>query len=162
MLSSKLLFGSLTVTGVLAVSLILFFAFDSGASTANPGATLSESEAIEKAKEHALWGGFQGEPLAVHARLTTLEESIKVSDPSARLGRDAYKYGLRPDMPVWMVLMLGQVKLTLPGLPPPGGYGDRSYNNITVVINANTGESIGVTAYPGDVPTNALEYVSQP
>lgn len=80
----------------------------------------------------------------------TFEEYVKLASSTEGFGSGAAAAGLAPDMPVWAVLLRGTVRLSLPGAPP---YEERLYDNLTVVLNARTGEVFRTNAYvPGRTP----------
>ena len=86
--------------------------------------------------------GLIGEPTSTFAELTTREQYLFTSSngtgqccpPVSPLIGD-------PDQEVWVVAFRGKVKLTLPSS------GGKVYDNITLALDATTGEVIGTNAY---------------
>ena len=103
--------------------------------------TLDEAKAAGRAQ--ARIAGLIGEPTSVFAELTTLEQYLFISsNGTGQLGSDAASVGWYPDRKVWVVAFRGQVKLAMPGSS------GETYDNITLALDARTGELIGTDAYP--------------
>jgi hypothetical protein len=125
-----------TITGI--------FAWLQGAASAStllplPQAVL-ESKAITAAQE----AGLQGAPTAKNVTRMTFGEWLKMTD--AELGKDAAKFGLSPDIPVFVLAMRGNVESRLAGLPQPGQTEQAKFDNITIVLNARNGELLWMGA----------------
>jgi hypothetical protein len=103
---------------------------------------LTPAEAKAEGLALARIAGLIGEPTSVFAELTTLEQYLFTSSngtgqccpPVSPLIGD-------PDQEVWVVAFRGKVKLTLPSS------GGKVYDNITLALDARTGEVIGTNAY---------------
>ena len=107
-----------------------------------PGDLLTAAEAKAEGLAQARIAGLIGEPTSTFAELTTLEQYVFTSsNGTGQLGSDAASVGLHPDRKVWVVAFRGKVKLTLPSS------GGETYDNITLALDARTGEVIGVDAY---------------
>jgi hypothetical protein len=93
----------------------------------------------EKAVAAAQMAGLQETPIAKRAVHLTLAEWLKLND--AELGKDAAQFGLSPDMPVFVLAMRGNVtSLLAGGALRPEQKAPEKFNNITVVLDARTGE----------------------
>ena len=104
---------------------------------------LTPAKAKKEGLAQARIAGLVGEPTSVFAELTTLEQYVFTSsNGTGQLGSDAASIGLHPDRKVWVVAFRGKVKLTLPSS------GGKTYDNITLALDARTGEVIGTNAYP--------------
>ena len=104
---------------------------------------LTPEEARVEGLAHARFAGLEGEPTSVFAELTTLGQYFfTASKGSGRLGSDAAIVGWHPDRKVWVVAFRGKVKLAMPGST------GKTYDNITVALDARTGALIGTDAYP--------------
>ena len=107
-----------------------------------PGDLLTAEEAKAEGLAQARIAGLIGEPTSTFAELTTREQYTFTSthgtgrccSPSSPLSGDA-------NQEVWVVAFRGTVKWTLPG---PSG---ETYDNITLAMDARTGEVIGFDAY---------------
>ena len=107
------------------------------------GELLSVDEAKARGLEEARFAGLIGEPTDEFAELTTLDEYVGTpSYGTGELGADSSDVGLNPDKKIWVVAFRGHVQLSL-----PGGDG-KFYDNITLALDAETGEIVGVNAYP--------------
>ncbi len=135
--------------GVLALCLILIFAFVTIGS-ATPTTTLDDETLAEKALTEAQMIGLIGTPKAQKTARMSLSEWNMLID--ADLGMDADKFGLTPDIPVFVLAIRGNVEWRAPGLPQPGQELIERYDNITVVLDARTGDLIWVGAYYPDHP----------
>lgn len=104
---------------------------------------LTPAEAKAEGLAQARIAGLIGEPTSTFAELTTLEQYLFTSSngtgqccpPVSPLIGD-------PNQEVWVVAFRGKVKLTLPGSS------GETYDNITLALDARTGEVIGTDAYP--------------
>ena len=130
---------TLVLAGVSLLFLVGTFAWIrlASASSEPPLAqTVLEGKAILEAQN----AGLQGTPTAQTIAQMTLGEWLTLNN--AELGKDAGQFGLTPDMPVFVMAMRGNVESRLAG-PPQQGQGQTApehYDNITVVLNARTGE----------------------
>ena len=71
-----------------------------------------------------------------------LAEHTETSTKGAgQLGSDAATVGWHPDKQVWVVTFRGRVQMTLPSAI------GRTFDNITMALDARTGELIGTDAY---------------
>lgn len=107
-----------------------------------PQQELDEQAAVQRAIQFARSAGLQGDITQHGAARMSLNAYTALH--GGKLGRDAASVGRAPEKAVWVVSMLGKVNLTLPGLPGPGS--DRVFDNITVALDAVSGEVIGVAA----------------
>ena len=108
-----------------------------------PGDLLTAEEAKAEGLAQARIAGLTGEPTSTFATLTDLQEYTETSTHgTGMLGSDAASVGWHLDRKVWVIAFRGKVKLTLPSS------GGETYDNITLALDARTGEVIGVYAYP--------------
>ncbi len=104
---------------------------------------MTAEEAKAEGLAQARIAGLVGEPTSTFATLTNLQEYTETSTHgTGMLGSDAASVGWHPDRKVWVIAFRGKVKLTLPSS------GGATYDNITLALDARTGEVIGVDAYP--------------
>ena len=104
---------------------------------------LTAEQAKMKGLAEAGIAGLVGEPTSVNATLTDLEGYTRVSTfGTGSLGADAVNVVWHPDKEIWVITFEGTVKMTLPGS------GSETYDNITIALDAQTGEIIGTDAYP--------------
>ena len=121
--------------------LIVFGFFAMGEHTVNAAQIplLDDKVLEEKAIAAAQLDGLQGSPIAKVAVHMTLAEWLTLND--AGLGTDAAQFGLTPDMPVFVLAMRGNVTSRLLGESlRPGQNGPAIYDNITIVLDARTGD----------------------
>ena len=144
-------------TVLLAGGIISALLLASMLSKATTAATLLDDQSLEaKALAEAYTAGLQGKPEAQKAVSMTMADWLKLMN--AELGKDAFQFGLTPDMPVYVLAIRGQVVWHGPGLPQPGQTKTEAetYDNITIVLNARTGETIWAgatrTGYSMPVP----------
>lgn len=105
---------------------------------------LSEAEAVALAIEEAQWSGLQqGMPTALATRQMALSEYARLT--GGNVPPSAARVGLDLRMPVWVVAMRGLVDWNRPG-------GPGTFDNITVALNARTGETVMVQAFNPGVP----------
>jgi hypothetical protein len=131
------------LTGIVLVSVIGIFVCIQGTASAATPPPLPQAVLESKAVAIAQEAGLQGAPTAKKVTRMTLSEWLKID--SAGLGKDAWKFGLFPDMPVLVVAMRGDVIDRMPGgLPRPGQTKTEPerYDNIIVVVDARTGDWI--------------------
>ena len=124
------------------------------ATVPHPQMQVQEQAAVESALDMARMRGLQETPAPRFAvKQMTLAEYNKLSD--VRAGPDAAKFGLDPAQQVWVVTIKGQVQWSGPG--QTGGDADK-FDNITIVISAQTGDHIATLSaragqpLPLDVP----------
>ena len=104
---------------------------------------LTADQAKTRGLAEARFAGLVGEPTSVKATLTNLEDYIRVSSfGTGQLGSDAGDVGWYPDHEIWVIAFEGTVRLKLPGSS------GETYDNITIALDAQTGEIIGTDAYP--------------
>ena len=104
---------------------------------------MTPEEATAAGLAQARLAGLVGKPTSVFAELMTLEQYVFTSTKgTGQLGSDAASVGWHPDRKVWVVAFRGQVKLAMPGSS------GETYDNITLALDARTGELIGTDAYP--------------
>ena len=104
---------------------------------------LTPEEAKTEGLAQARIAGLVGEPTSTFATLTSLAEYVETSSyGTGNLSSEAASVGLHPDTKVWVVAFRGPVKLTLPSS------GGKTSDNITLALDARTGEIIRAYAYP--------------
>ncbi len=102
-------------------------------------ATLT-TKAIEVANE----AGLIGTPKKTRAEQMDLGDWLTLIEVD--LGLDAAKFGLTSDMPVFILAIRGEVEWNGHFLQPPGEDVTPKYDNITVVLDASTGEPLWVAS----------------
>jgi hypothetical protein len=154
-MTNRTLFKTIVLTSVVVlVALIgLQGSFDRVDAT-TPPLKVQEQDAVERAMDMARLRGLkETTPTRFAVKQMTLAEYYKLSNVEA--GSDAAKFGLDPDLQVWVVTIRGEVAWAGPGRT--GGDGDK-FDNITIVINAQTGEHVATLSaragqpLPLDVP----------
>ena len=113
---------------------------------------IQEQVAVERAIDMARLRGLQDTtPTSYAAKQMSLAEYNRLADIGS--GPKAAKVGLDPDQQVWVVTIKGQVEWSGPG--STGGDADK-FDNITIVISAQTGDHIAtLSARPGQpLPLN--------
>lgn len=124
--------------------------------TASPTPLLTQEVLEGKALDLAKLYGLQGIPDAQKVVLMTLGEWYALND--AEFGKDASQIGLTSDIPVFVLAIRGNVEWHGLGLSNPNQAGLEHYDNITVVLNALTGEPVWVgskyTGFPMPVPVD--------
>jgi hypothetical protein len=105
-----------------------------------------ESKATAIARDY----GLIGEPIEKKAVRMSLGEWSKLID--AGYGEGARELGLTPDLPVFVLVILGDVEWKDPGGKSWLGSEAERFDNITIVLNANTGESIYVGSIRAGFP----------
>ena len=134
-------FGGLAVLMVIGIVVSLLLTFGANPDQDQSGLLIAD-EAKAKGLAEAKLAGLVGDPTSEFTMLTTLEDYIATSShESGQLGSDASAVGLHGDKEVWVVAFQGTVNMTLPGS------GGKTYDNITLALDAETGEIIGVNAY---------------
>jgi len=133
--------------GSLALFLIVFLVIIS-AARASPTSVLDDKTLTARAITEAQVAGLMGEPKAQKAVRISLAEWNALID--AELGKDAAEFGLTPDIPVFVLAIRGDVEWVLGFLPKPGQDSPERYDNITVVLDARTGDPMWLGSYrPG-------------
>lgn len=132
----------LLLIGLIVLLAFSFFALMQRAVNASSIPPLDQGTLETKAIAEAQTAGLQGTPTAKKAVQMTLAEWLTLND--AELGKDAAQFGLTPDMPVFVLAIQGNVESRMAGLPRPGQTGPEHYDNITVVLNARTGELVWI------------------
>lgn len=136
------------VLTIVLVTVILVILIMTGKTNASPAPLLDDQVLTQKAIEEARGYGLSGEPLAQRSVHMDLAKWTALTN--AGLGSDAGKFGLTPDLPVFVLAIQGSVEWKGPGLPQPGQSSPEKYNNITIVLNAQNGELIWAGSYlPG-------------
>lgn len=136
---------TIVLAGVLLASLLALMLIGAGAS---PASQLDQETLTLKAITEAQASGLMGAPEAQRFVQMSLAEWAKLTD--AELGQDAAEFGLTPDMPVFVLAMRGDVEWQGVGPLRPDQSSPERFDNITVVLNARTGELIWVGVYrPG-------------
>ena len=143
----SVVFGGLSVLVVIGIVASLFFAFAANPDQ-DPTGVLTADEARARGLEEARFAGLIGEPTDVVSELTNLEDYTRISTlGTGQLGSDASSVGWYANRQIWVIAFHGDVRMRLPGT------GGETYDNITIAIDAETGELIGTDAYPeGYVP----------
>ena len=140
-----LILGSLAL--LLFVSLVII-----SAVMASPPPPLDDEILMAKALNEARLAGLIGEPRALKAVRMSLAEWNALID--AELGKDAAAIGLVPDMPVFVLAIRGDVEWRALGyLPQPGQDSPERFDNITVVLNARTGDLLWLGSYRPGYPS---------
>lgn len=107
-----------------------------------PQQPLTQNEAVERAIGLARERGLQSDrPDRVIVRRMTLAEWAAIA--GIQLAPESAKFGLDPQLPVWVVAMKGNVVWSGPG---QRGSGPERFDGITVVLNEATGEMMGSLA----------------
>lgn len=139
----------LIVLLVIGVVLTIFLAEKTSSLEQLDDATL-ETKAIAIARNY----GLIGEPIEKKAIRMSLGEWNKLND--SELGNDASKIGLIPDMPVFVLVILGNIEWKGPSGTDWWGCEPEYFDNITIVLNAYTGKSMSVgskrSGFPLAVP----------
>lgn len=105
---------------------------------------LDEAILTTKAMEVANETGLIGAPKNTRTEQLDLGEWLSLID--ADLGLDAAKFGLTSDMPVFILAIRGEVAWNGHFLQPPGKDVTPKYDNITIVLDASTGEPLWVAS----------------
>lgn len=135
------------VLGRLALVLVVSLALIS-AVMASSIPVLDDATLAAKAITEARAAGLMGKPWAQRRVRMSLAEWYALID--AELGRDAAAFGLVADMPVFVLGIRGDVEWSAPGLPRPGQDSPERYDNITIVLDARTGNLLWQGSYyPG-------------
>jgi hypothetical protein len=152
----RLLVGILSVTVIAVLALALVTTMSSVSS----GIT-SEDQMLEaKALEWARINGLQGTPVAKRAVRMTLGQWFALLNQ--QLGPEAAKFGLTPDMLVYILAIRGKVERRESQSPLQGQTTPMQLDNITVAIGVRTGKPISagsvrdLSMMPIPVPLNAL------
>lgn len=154
-MKKRALLTTIVLAAVMALMALVIFQgdFDQVEAT-TPPLQVQEQAAVERALDMARLRGLQETPAPRFAvKQMTLAEYSRLGD--FKVGPDAAKFGLEPDQQVWVVTIKGQVEWSGPGRT--GGDADR-FDNITIVVNARTGEHIATLSaragqpLPLDVP----------
>jgi hypothetical protein len=140
---------SFLFAGILALLILLAFVYASyGRAVSSP--ILDNETLTAKALTEAYSAGLVDIPKAQKAVQMDLAEWNALV--GIDLGADAAYFGLTSDLPVFILAMKGNVEWRGVDLPKPGQVSPEHYDNITVVLNARTGELIWVGAYYPDHP----------
>ena len=134
-------FGGLSVLVVMGIIASLVFTFAANPNQEPPG-VLSADEAEVRGLELARFAGLVGDPTNVVSKLTNLEDYTMVSTGgTGQLGADAGSVGWNSDRQVWVIAFRGDVRMAMPGA------GGGTFDNITIAIDASTGDLIGTDSY---------------
>ncbi len=139
----------------LAVVALLALGWAQMNATASEPAALDEATLTTKSIAFAQKAGLKGTPKAQKAVKMTSGEWLKINNGG--LGTDAGKFGLTPTLPVFVMVLRGEVVPTTPIELPPD-QPEPKYTAIVMVLNANTGAPITWGYYhpkdalPFDVP----------
>jgi hypothetical protein len=146
-----------TIAVLIAAVLIIALAINQATSqrieATTPPPPIQEEAAVERAIAIAQSRGLQeDDPTRLAAKLMTLREYHALTDSGSEPG--AAKFGLDPDQQVWVVTIRGPVDWSGPGRTRDE---QDKFDNITIVISAQTGKHIGTAAsrvgrLPVDVP----------
>lgn len=142
--------------GLTVLVIFSFFTLKQGNADAASIPLLQEKTLEEKAIAEAQFAGLQDMPTAKRAVQMNLEAWLKLNDTD--LGKDAAQFGLTPDMPVYVLAMRGNVVSRLAGMPRPKQTTPEQYDNITIVLDARTGDLMWIVttregfAMPVSVP----------
>jgi hypothetical protein len=140
---------SLLFAGILALFLMLTFALVS-AGRALPTPVLDDEILTAKALTEARAAGLIDASKAKKViRMDLVEWNALVG---IDLGADAAKFGLTPDIPVFILAIKGDIEWRGVGLPRPGQDSPERYDNITVVLDARSGDLIWIGSYYPDQP----------
>ncbi|MES4787650.1 MAG: hypothetical protein C4294_19670 [Nitrospiraceae bacterium] len=138
---------------LLILSILVLFQITTTAN-ASPLPPLGDQTLTSKAMTVAQTAGLEGTPTAQRVVRMTLAEWLALND--GELGKDAAQFGLTADMPVFVLAIRGKVEWRGLGMRPPGQSSPESYDNITVAVDARTGNLIQVGAkragFPMPVP----------
>lgn len=138
----SVVFGGLSVLAVMGIIASLVFALAANPDQESPPGVLNVDEAKARGLEHAQFAGLVGEPTSVVTELTNLEDYISTASMgSAQLGSDASSVGWNADRKIWVIAYRGHVKIAMPGST------GNTYDNLTIAIDAKTGELVGTDAY---------------
>jgi hypothetical protein len=139
--------------GLLGVGLIFFFAV-AWVLVQNPAVASplfqNEQALSERALGYAQAAGLRGTPTSQKAVRMTLGGWARLVN--AEPGKDAAKFALDPDRPVFVLAVRGDVQWNAPGAPRPGQTSPEHYDNITVVIDIRTGNLLWVGSNYPDAP----------
>lgn len=142
---------SFLFVAILGLFLTLAFALvPASAGRASPTPVLDDKTLIEKALAEAEMAGLISKPYAQKFLRMNLDEWNTLV--SIGLGSDAEQFGLTPDIPVFILAIRGNVEWRGPGLPRPGQELPEYYDNITVVLDARTGDLIWTGSYNPNQP----------
>lgn len=108
------------------------------AQAITPPPKIQQSTAVARAIDIAHSLGLQeANPNKLAAKLMTLGDYDNLTGFKA--GTEATSFGLDPDQQVWVVTIKGAVEWSGPGRK---GTGTDKFDNITIVINAQTGRQL--------------------
>jgi hypothetical protein len=124
---------------VLAVVALLVLGWAQMNAIASEPAALDEATLTAKSIALAQKAGLKGTPKSQRSVRMTLGEWAKLN--KGGLGTDAGKFGLTPTLPVFVMVMRGEVVPTTPIELPPD-QPEPKYTAIVMVLNANTGAPI--------------------
>ena len=145
---------AMIATAVVAFVLLLAATIPNASSTNILDDQTLEATALKWAKIY----GLQGNPIAKRIAHMTLSQWKALE--GEELTQGAIQLGMKPDMPVFVLAIRGNV---VPQQPPrPGRTAPEQYDNIIVAIGASKGDLITIdtardpSTMPIQVPLNAL------
>jgi hypothetical protein len=130
--------------GGVAIVLVSIFALMQHTVKASPPPLLAQATLEAEALTWAQRYGLQGSPMAPKAVQMSLGEWYALTN--SELGKDAAQIGLTPDVPVFVLAIHGSIEWRGPSGAAWWGGGPEHYDNITVVLNARTGDLMWVGA----------------
>lgn len=137
------------IFGISILCLTQLIAFPLAESTARDH-TLTDKDLTDRALSEAHSAGLIGLLIAQKSVRMSLSEWNELIN--ADLGTDAAKFRLTSDIPVFVLVIKGNVEWKAPGLPKPGQNAPERYDNTTVVLNANNRELLWIGAYHPNQP----------
>ena len=102
--------------------------------------TLDDANREAKALDVARMCGLIGDPTATKTVRMSLEEWGKLTD--TEYGAGAEVTGLTPDLPVFVFVIRGEVVWKCPSGQAWWGGEPEHFDNMTIVLNSNTGDAI--------------------
>lgn len=138
----------LLITVVVVIVFLSALVVIKNTATASSPPLLAQADLDARALAIARESGLNGNPTA--KRVVQMSYAQWLSLNNAEPGRDAGGVGLTPDMPVLVVALRGNIAWRAASQPRPGQTGPQQYDNITVVLDARTGEMLEIVSkYPG-------------
>ena len=153
---TRLIIAAIATACVVVVAFILITMIPAASSTA----TLDDQALEAKALEWARVNGLQGNPISKRIAHMTLGQWFALL--KQQLGPDSAKFGLIPDMPVFILAVRGKVERRDSQSPLSGQTTPEQFDNITVAVDARNGNPISVgsardpSMMPIPVPLSAL------
>ena len=135
---TRLIIAAIATACVVVVAFILITMIPAASSTA----TLDDQALEAKALEWARVNGLQGNPISKRIAHMTLSQWFALL--KQQLGPDSAKFGLIPDMPVFILAVRGKVERRDSQSPLSGQTTPEQFDNITVAVDARNGNPISV------------------